>query len=84
MCKGSAGVKLKAVMKTDGFDAWGCWCSGSKPDPRMISVSLVTMIVNPDRAKNFSDMMNKLDRWDALVRDYEMKFDEDNNSDKMR
>ena len=29
-------------------------------------------------------MMNKLDRWDALIRDYEMKFEKDDISDKMR
>ena len=28
--------------------------------------------------------MNKLDRWDALIRDYEMKFEKDDISDKMR
>ena len=31
VCKGSAGVKLKAVVKTDGFNAWRrmipCRCS---------------------------------------------------------
>ena len=29
-------------------------------------------------------MMNKLDRWDALTRDCEMKFEKDDISDKMR
>ena len=29
-------------------------------------------------------MMNKVDRWDALIRDYEMKFEKDDTSDKMR
>ena len=29
-------------------------------------------------------MMNKLDQWDALVRDYEMRFEKDDISDKMR
>ena len=47
------------------------------------SMSLLTMIMNPDRAKDLSDMINKLDRWDALIRDYEMKFEKD-ISDKMR
>ena len=47
-------------------------------------MSLLTMIVNPDRAKDLGDMMNKLDRWDALIRDYEMKFEKDDISDKMR
>ena len=42
------------------------------------------MIINPDRAKDLTDMMNKLDRWDALIRDYEMKFEKDYISDKMR
>ena len=48
------------------------------------SMSLLTMIMNPDRAKDLSDMMNKLDRWDALIRDcYEMKFEKDDISDKL-
>ena len=38
----------------------------------------------PDRAKDLTDMMNKLDRWDALIRDCEMKFEKDDISDKMR
>ena len=29
-------------------------------------------------------MMNKLDRWDAVIRDNEMKFEKDDISDKMR
>ena len=37
VCKGSAGVKLKAVMKNDGFNAWRVFgVSGSRPDPQMI------------------------------------------------
>ena len=47
-------------------------------------MSLLTMIMNPDRAKDLNDMMNKLDWWDALIRDYEMKFEKDDISDKMR
>ena len=33
------------------------------------SMSLMTMIMSPDRAKDLNDMMNKLDCWDALIRD---------------
>ena len=33
---------------------------------------------------DLSDIMNKLDRWDVLIRDYAMKFNDDNISDKMR
>ena len=40
-------------------------------------MSLLTMIMNPDRATDLSDMMNKLDRWDALIRDSEMTFEKD-------
>ena len=36
------------------------------------------------RAKNLSDMMNKLDRWDTPIRDNEKKFEMDDISDKMR
>ena len=42
------------------------------------------MIMKPVRAKYLSDMMNMLDRWDALMRDYEMKFEKDDIFDKMR
>ena len=48
------------------------------------SMSLLTMVMNTDRAKDVIHMMNKLDRWDALIRDYEMKFEKDDISDKMR
>ena len=47
-------------------------------------MSLLTMIVNPDRAKDLTDMMTKLDRWDALLLDDEMKFEKDDISDTMR
>ena len=47
-------------------------------------MSLLTMTMNPDRAKDLNDMMNKLDRWDALIRDYEKKFEIDDISHKMR
>ena len=42
------------------------------------------MIMNPDKAKDLSDSMNKLDRWDALITDCEMKFDKEDTSDWMR
>ena len=84
VCKGSAGVKLKAVLKIDGFNAWRvlafCFQARSTND----SMSLLTMIMNPDRAKDLNDLMDKLDRWDALNRDYDMKFEKDDISDKMR
>ena len=38
-------------------------------------MSLLAMIMNPGRAKDLSDMMNKLDRWDAPIRDCEMSFE---------
>ena len=47
-------------------------------------MSLLTVIMNPERVKDFSDMMSKLDHWDALIRDNEMKFDKNDISDKMR
>ena len=40
--------------------------------------------MNPDRANDESDMMSKPDRWDAPIRDYEMKFEMLDISDKMR
>ena len=84
VCKGSAGVKLKAVLKIDGFNAWRVLAFWFQARSTNDSRSLLTMIMNPDRAKDLSDMMNKLDRWDALIRDYEMKFEKDDISDKMR
>ena len=84
VCKGSAGVKLKAVVKTDGFNAWRVLAFWFQARSTNDSMSLLTMIMNPDRANDLSDMMNKLDRWDALIRDHEMEFERDDISDKMR
>ena len=84
VCEGSAGVKLKAVMKTYGFNAWRVLAFWFQARSTIDSMSLLTMIMNPDRAKDLSDMMNKLDRWDAPIRDYDMKFENDDISDKMR
>ena len=84
VCKGSAGVKLKAVLKVDGFNAWRVLAFWFQARSTNDSMSLLTMIMNPDRAKDLNDMMNKLDRWDTLIRDYEMKFEKDDISDKMR
>ena len=84
VCKGSAGVKLKAVVKTVRFSPWRVLAFWFQARSTNDSMSLLTMIMNPDRAKDFSDMMNKLDRWDALTRDNEMKFEKDDISDKMR
>ena len=80
VCRGSVGVKLKAVLKIDVFNAWrvlAFWFQARSTNDSM----LLTMI---DREKDLTDMMNKLDPWDALIRDYEMKFEKDVISDKMR
>ena len=71
VCKGSAGVKLKAVLKTDGFNAWRVLAFWFQARSTNDSMSLLTMIMNPDRAKGLSDMMTKLDRWNAQIRDCE-------------
>ena len=80
VCKGSAGVKLKAVVKTDGYNTWRVLAFWFQARSTNDSKSLLTMIMNPDRAKDLSDMMNKLDRGDALIRDYEMKIEKDDIS----
>ena len=72
VCRGSAGVKLKAVSKIDGFNAWRVSAFWFQARSTNDSMSLLTMIMNPDSSKDLSDMMNKLDRWDAVIRDYEM------------
>ena len=65
-CKIMAGVKLKGVLEIDGFNTWRAfWFQARSP---------VTKTKIPGKAKDLSDMMHKLDRWDALVRDHEMKF----------
>ena len=69
VCKGSAGVKLKSVSKIDGFNAWQMLAFWFQARSTNGSMSLLTMIMNRDRAKDLGDMMNKLDRWDALIRD---------------
>ena len=83
VCRGS-GVKLKAVLKIDGLNAWRVLAFWFQARSTNDSMSLLTMIMKPDRAKDLTDMMNKLDRWDAQIRDYEMKFEKDDISDKMR
>ena len=62
VCRGSAGVKLKAVLKIDGLHAWRVLAFWFQARSTNDSMSLLTMITNPDRAKDLSDMMNKLDR----------------------
>ena len=84
VCKGSAGVKLKVVLKIDGLNAWRVLAFWFQARSTNDSMSLLTMIMNPDRAKDLNDMMNKFDRWDAPIRDYEMKFEKDDISDKVR
>ena len=74
VCKGSAGVKLKAMLKTAGFNAWRVLAFWFHARFTNDSMSLLTMIMNPDRAKDLSEMMNKLDRWDTLIRDCEVKL----------
>ena len=55
VCKGSAGVKLKAVVETDGFNAWRVVAFWFQARSTNDSMSLLTMILNPDRAKDLSD-----------------------------
>ena len=50
VCKGSAGVKFKAVVKTDGFNAWRLLAVWFQAKFTTDSVSLLTMIMNPDTA----------------------------------
>ena len=71
-------------MKTAGFNAWRVLAFWFQARSTNDSMSLLTMIMNPDRAKDLRDMMNKLDRWDALIRGFEMKFEKDDITDKMR
>ena len=47
-------------------------------------MSQLTMIKNPERVKDLKEMTNKLDRWDATVRVYEMKFDKDDVPNTVR
>ena len=61
VCRGSAGVKLKALLKTDGFNAWRVLAFWFQATSTNDSVSLLT-IMNPARAKDLSDMRNKLDQ----------------------
>ena len=44
----------------------------------------MNVIMNPERAKDFSDMESKLDRRDATAQKYEVKFDKHDKSDKIR
>ena len=82
--RGCAGVKLNAVFNIDGVDAWRVLAFWFQARFTNDSMSLLTMIMNHDMTKDLTDMMNKLNRWDALIRDYEMMFEKDEISDKMR
>ena len=82
VCRGSSGVKLKAVLKTDGFNAWRVLAFWFRAIYTNDSTLRLTMIMNPDSAEDLSD--TKLDRWDAVIRDNEMKFKKDDISDTMR
>ena len=73
VCKGSARVKLKAVLKTDGFNAWRVWAFWFQARSTNDSMSLLTVIMNPDTAKDLSGMVNELDCWHAPDRDCEMR-----------
>ena len=67
VCRGSAGVKLKAVLKNDGFNAWrvlAFWFQARSTHDSMLQL---TMIMNPYRAKDLSDKMNKLGRPDQRL-----------------
>ena len=46
VCKGSAGVKLKAVLKVDGFNAWRVLAFWFQARSTNDSMSLLTMIMN--------------------------------------
>ena len=72
------------MMKTDGFNAWRVLAFWFQARSTNDSMSLLTMIMNPDRAEDLSDMMYKVDGWDALIRDNRMKFEKNDISDKMR
>ena len=51
VCKGSAGVKLKEALKTDRFNAWRVLAFWFQARSTNDSMSLLTMIMNPDRAR---------------------------------
>ena len=70
-------------LKIDGLNAWRVLAFWLQARSTNDSMSLLTMIMNPDRAKDLNDMMNKLDWWDAQIRDYEINFEKDDISDKM-
>ena len=66
------------------FNAWRVLAFWFQARSTTDSLSLLTVIMNLDRAKDLSDMMNKLDRRDAPNTDHEMKFEKDDISDKTR
>ena len=61
VAKAAHEVKLKAVVQTDGFNAWRVLAFWFQARSMSGSMSLLTLIMNPDMARDFSDMMNKLD-----------------------
>ena len=57
VCRGSAGVKLKAVLKIDGLNAWRVLAFWFQARSTNDSMSLLTVIMNLDRVKDLTDMM---------------------------
>ena len=58
VCKIIAGIKLKAAPKT-GLNAWRVLAYLLLTTSTNDSLSLLTMIMNPERAKDLGDMMSK-------------------------
>ena len=55
VCKGSAGVKLKAVLKINGFNVWRVLAFWFQARSTNDSMSLLTIVMNPDMAKDLDD-----------------------------
>ena len=56
VCRCSAGVKLKEVLKVHGFNAWRVLAFWFQARSTNDSIMLLTMVMNPDRAKDLNDV----------------------------
>ena len=84
VCKKFAASKIKPIPKSDGINTWRMLSKWFSARSDTDSATLLTMILNPNRAANVDDLQSKLDAWDEHVRNYETKFNKADLTDAVR
>ena len=73
-CKGKAKLKIKALRKGDGVNAWRVLMREYSARSTADSSTLMGLIMKPERASGLDDLQEKLQVWDDWVLEYETKF----------